>query len=239
MASEINIWRDEVQANRLPLSPWLIYCALNKTFNQVPFFTRPLQYNEQPNKEALSNVAASGLSAFNSFWAAIASFEKEPLFGLPLELSNVNLINRRGDFLRTDLFTQNIKPLLKDDQRTFRGEQLISTTSVLNKHPLRRWLKEFFEHTKQLETPLPRSESEVTDGRVQFLKNLGFAETRRRVTVADLVKALERNAPKGVPTLRYAQALLQQTTRNFPKLKELSTLKRAIAELQKHHTGSN
>jgi len=238
MADEINAWRMEVQAQRMPLSPWLVYCALNKTFNQVPFFTRPLQYSEQPTKEALSNVAASGLSAFNSFWAAVASFEKGPLFGLPLELSNVNLINRRGDFQRTDLFTQNIKPLLKDEQGSVRGEQVLSTTWALNKHPLRRWLAEFFDLTTHRETPLPIDENQVFDGRTDFLRTLGFAESRRRITVADVIKALEHKAPKGVAPLRYANALVQQISRNFPKLKELSTLKRAIDELQKRNAGS-
>jgi hypothetical protein len=81
LETEIGNWRRRSRIGRLALSPWLVYYALNKTFSQAPLFTRSMALNEQPTGERLSDFMASGLSAFNSFWAALASFEKGPLFG--------------------------------------------------------------------------------------------------------------------------------------------------------------
>ncbi|WP_146176749.1 antiviral RADAR system adenosine triphosphatase RdrA [Chromobacterium sp. Panama] len=238
LAQKINEWRREVEAHRLPLSPWLIYCALNKTFNQAPLFTRPLQYNEQPSKEALSNVVASGLSAFNSFWAAVASFEKGPLFDLPLELSNVNLLNRRGDFQRNDLFTQNIRPLLRKEHGSIRGERVISTTWALGEHPLRGLLQDFFDLAKEREEDPTTVEEDAVDGRTHFLKMLGFPKDRKRLSVAAIVKALEQSAPKGSSPARYGKSIFNQLSRRFPRLAELTVLERAIAELELRAAGT-
>ncbi|RQV29555.1 hypothetical protein DF039_00225 [Burkholderia cenocepacia] len=226
LTGAINEWRRKVEADRLPLSPWLIYCGLNKALNQAPLFTKPLKVNEQPSKEALSNVVASGLAAFNSFWAAVASFEKGPLFDLPLELSNVNLLNRRGNFLRNALFTQNISPLLTDEYGSIRGEQVISVTRALSDHPLRNLLADLFGFAKMREAE--RVEEDTIDGRTYFLRKLGLPMDLQRIRVAAVVRALERITPPRHSKARYGETLHKEISRRFPELAALSTLESAI-----------
>ena len=229
LTGAINDWRRDLDVQRLPLSPWLIYCALNKAFNQAPLFTRPLKVNEQPSKEALSDVVASGLAAFNSFWAAVASFEKGPIFDLPLELSNVNLLKRRGNFLHNALFTQNISPLLTDEFGSIRGEQVMSATRVLSEHPLRQLLEDLFEFAKTREA---EQADEADNGRTYFLKTLGLSLDRQRITVAAVVRALERITPPRHSKARYGETLYKEIARRFPNLAALSTLESAIDQLR-------
>lgn len=238
LVDDINGWRREVGAHRVSQSPWLMYCALNKTLNQVRFFTRPLQPNEQPSREALSDVVASGLSAFNSFWAALASFEKGPIFDLPLELSTVNLINRRGDFQQNNLYTQNIRPLLKEEHGMIHGEQVIPVTWTLTTHPLRKRLQDLFDFAVRREQASAASGDERLDGRAYFLATLGFPANRRRVTVADVVNVLEREKPQRMTAVRFGNMLHQKIARRFPQLPELNTLSRAIAALKNRPAGA-
>jgi hypothetical protein len=238
LVGEVNGWRREVGADRVQQSPWLMYCALNKTLNQVRFFTRPLQPNEQPSREALSDVVASGLSAFNSFWAALASFEKGPIFDLPLELSTVNLINRRGDFQQNNLYTQNIRPLLKEEHDASHGEQIVPVTWTLNTHPLRKRLQDLFDFAVRREQASVASGLEPVDGRGFFLATLRFSPKRRRVTVADVVKILERDKPQKMNAARFGDMLHQKIAQRFPQLPELNTLRRAIAALKSRPAGA-
>lgn len=239
LATSINEWRGSVHADRLPCSPWLVYCALNKAFNQSPLFIRPLGLSEQPKSESLSDVAASGLSVFNSFWAALASFEKGPLFDVGSEISSVNLLNRRGDFTRNDLFTQNIKPLIEREveDATVSGEQVISITWALEKHPLRSHLQAFFELAKEREEA-PVQELESVDGRVYLMQTLGLSTNKSRITVASIKKALQRNAPKGVSSKRFGESVLTQVARRYPDLSQLDTLRRAIYDDEEKTPGS-
>ncbi|EON17351.1 hypothetical protein C265_22981 [Cupriavidus sp. GA3-3] len=227
----INHWREKFEVRRLALSPWLVYCALNKALNQAPLFTRPLKLNEQPRKESLHDVVASGLAAFHAFWAAIASFEKGPLFDLPLELSNVNLLNRHGNFRSNNLYTQNIHPLLKDENGTVHGETVISTTWVLEKHPLRGLFTVSLDTAKQIEAEAIASTPEKTDGRTYLLGVLGLPADRSRITVPSIVKALKKNAPQNVSPARYGRSIRREMSEHYPNHPMLRPLDRAIAEL--------
>lgn len=240
LASDINEWRRSVQAERLPRSPWLIYCALNKALNQSPIFTRPLSVNEQPKAELLSDVAASGLSAFNAFWAALASFEKGPLFDLGSEISNVNLLQRRGDFTRNDLYTQNIRPLVEMGEAKTPGLQRISATWALDKHPLRLRLQELFESVKAQEDVPPKT-ADFDDARKYLLHALRLPLNTRRVTVQLIKKALLRTVPSGGNAKQSGEYLLDNMQKLFPKSNQLSTLRRAIEELgeNKSNTGKS
>jgi hypothetical protein len=233
LATALNEWRRNSHADRLTRSPWLMYCALNKAFNQSPMFIRPLGLSEQPKGELLSDVVASGLSAFNSFWSALASFEKGPLFDLSTEISNVNLLNRRGDFTRNDLFTQNIKPLIERemDDATVVGEQVISATLVLDKHPLRLHLQALFEFAKTREETIVE-ESEEIDGRTYLLRLLGLSTNLGRLSVPMVKKALQRSTPKGTSQKRFGESVLSQVSRRHPGLAQLETLRRAIDTLE-------
>lgn len=233
IVSDINDWRREAYAVRLSRSPWLVYCALNKTFNQAPLFTRPLAVGQQPSGEALSDVFASGLAAFNSFWAALASFEKGPLFDLRSEISNVNLLKRRGDFTRTDLYTLNVKPLIERvvEHGTIQGEEVISATWALQEHPLRVRLQGLFEFAREREG-LAQQESEVIDGRAFLLQALGLPMGLRRVTIASITKALVDNAPNGLSPRRFGQSVLRNVERRYPDLAQLDTLREALDRLR-------
>lgn len=233
LALSINHWRRGRSVHLLPLSPWLIYCALNKTFNQAPIFTRPLGYSEQPKKESLSDVIASGLAAFNAFWAAVASFEKGPLFGQSAEISNVNLLNRRGEFSYNNLYTQNIRPLLEPGplHASVSGESVISTTWTLQDHPLRARLQALFKHASELEES-QEDEHEGVDGREYFLQALGLPSDIARITLVAVRNALRSNAPKGMSPQRFGKHVFQNVIHLFPTLPQLDVLQRAIEELE-------
>lgn len=231
LAADINAWRRQAHVGELILSPWLIYCTLNKTFNQVPFFNRPLAVGQQPVREQVLDVLASGLSTFHAFWAALGSFEKGPLFDLPLETSNVNLLNRHGDFTRTDLFTQNVQPLIERqiDHATIQGEQVVSATWALQGHPLFVRLKAYVEREK--ERGIQKSIEAPLDGRGLLLRALGLRADMERLTVASIRKALKSIAPKGVRPDRHGERILDRISRRHRGLRELNLLRRAIVEL--------
>ncbi|AOI68437.1 antiviral RADAR system adenosine triphosphatase RdrA [Burkholderia ubonensis] len=237
LAEKLNTWRIEIEASQIARSPWLIYCALNKTFNQAPYFTRPLRLGEQPRKEAFSDVLATGLSAFNAFWAAVASFEKGPIFDLPLELSNVNLLSRDGNFYHNNLFTQNILPLLKDEDGTIRGEKVVSITHALEEHPLRKLLENCLLNAKANELAVADVESEE-DGKTYFLRTLGMSSNRQRITVPAVAKAVAALAPTPRGAAKQAKVLARQIAAQFPNLRWLSTLDNAIKQVEGKKTGA-
>ncbi|WP_442770252.1 antiviral RADAR system adenosine triphosphatase RdrA [Zoogloea ramigera] len=139
LATAIGTWRN---SNRIPyLSPWLVYNVLNKTFNQAWIFN-PRMPNNHP-KEA-DTVAWIARQAYYSVWAAFGSFEKGPLFGLPLSVATTNI----GDgqrFENSELFKLNISPFWKkgDDNDPVRkfGRETRSITYLLGEHPLREWVE--------------------------------------------------------------------------------------------------
>lgn len=235
LSQDINEWRREIGACNLALSPWFIYCALNKAFHQAPLHTRPRHAGEQPKREKLSDVIASGLSTFNSFWAAVASFEKGPIFDLSLETSNVNLVNRRGDFHYNDLYTQNIKPLLRHEHGTIHGEKVVATTWALSQHPLRDMFQQFFEYLRERDSDY-LVDDEV-DGRTYFRETLKIPSSVKRFTVASIIKSLKLNAPRGVNPARHGRSVLVELARRYPALPELSTLVRAIEECERDSEG--
>lgn len=241
IAEEIQNWRNTMQVARVPLSPWLVYCAVNKTFTQVPFFTRPRQLDEQPQSELFSDVFASGISAFNALWAAFASFEKGALFDVSTEISTVNLLNRRGDFSRNNLYTQNIKPLVERSPKraSVEGEIVISATQVLDSHPLRKYLNDIFEYASINETPIPpqRTKVKVTSpGRAFLLAKLGLPADES-ISKTKILSALKKQAPRGQSAELFGGALYKTVKARFPKLRELNTLASAIDSLnQKQQT---
>ncbi|RYH53937.1 MAG: hypothetical protein EON54_13285 [Alcaligenaceae bacterium] len=236
LASAINAWREKMDVSQLPLSPWLIYCVLNKTFNQAPMFTRPLGLSEQPKRESLSDVAASGLATFNAFWAAMASFEKGPLFGQTVEISNVNLLNRRGNFQHNNLYTQNIRPLLESEHgaEDLGSEKVISATYVLQTHPLRGLLQRLLDRAVELETTI-RKPQEHVDGRAYLLQALGLPIDKPRISMATVRNALQNNAPRGASPEKFGNSVLQNVTRRFPTLTQLDVLRRVIVELESNN----
>jgi hypothetical protein len=239
LAIEINKWRKDVTADLLPLSPWMVYGALNKTFHQTPLFNRPLKPDEPPKAEALSDIVASGLSTFNSFWAALASFEKGPLFDLPPVISNVNLVNRRGDFTRNDLYTQNIAPLADQsiEQSTVLGEQVLSTTRALKSHPIGLHLHKFFEFATVQEAT--NAKAEAVSGRSYLLRLLGLPSDTARLNTILVKSALKKNAPEGFTAKRFGVSVFTRVSKRYPEITQLAILRRAIDELTQFEPDSS
>ncbi|MCG8291282.1 antiviral RADAR system adenosine triphosphatase RdrA [Pseudomonas entomophila] len=226
----INNWRVDVSATALSRSPWLIYCALNKTFNQIPLFNRPLKLNAQPKAERLSDVAASGLSAFNAFWAAVASFEKGPLFGMGVEISTVNLLNRRGDFSQNNLFTQNIKPFLSRGKVLLQNHSVIAVTGILEHHPVRMLLQSLYDVANSRETSADAEE--LKGGRIYLLERLGLPLNIERMSSVSIKRALKVMAEENdVSPKQFGQALLADVASRYPGLPQLKLLRKAIATL--------
>jgi hypothetical protein len=231
---EIAKWRREHQIDEWVQSPWLIYCALNKTLNQSPSFNKPLSIGQQPVAEPVSVVVKSGLAAFNSFWAAIASFEKGPIFNLPMKLSNVNL-NPDKEFEYNELFLQNIRPFLGQQHinEAIGDERVVSIARALARHPLREKLNQLSDGLKQIE-PVQQKHQEKTmtarDRLVSVLKLRGNIKQLRTVT---LVKALIAQADTaGVSVLDFAKDIHELMDQYHRGDAVMRNLERAINELR-------
>lgn len=141
---EVNTWR---QQHRL-LAPhsWFIYNVMNKCFNQVGFFNNPNPRKQLPN---LRDVIAVGVQSFNSIWAAIGSFEKGEIFGLPRVIAHINMSAADRDFHKSQLYSQNIRPFLQEKNETeFFDFKTGSLSFALDSHPLRKLLDEALNATK-------------------------------------------------------------------------------------------
>lgn len=231
---EVAAWRKDQQIDQWVQSPWLIYCALNKAFNQAPSFNRPLSVGQQPTSEPISLVVESGLAAFNSFWAAIASFEKGPIFNLPMQLSNVN-INPDKDFEHNELFLQNIRPFLGRQQvdEALNEERVVSVARALAQHPLRAKLNELAAALKQAEPPRQVRQEEALPARNRLISLLKLRKDLKRLEISTLVKALiTQAAANGIAPQDFARQvydLMDSHHRGDPVMRNLE---RAINELR-------
>lgn len=208
---EIVAWRKDHRIDEWVQCPWLIYCALNKAFNQSPSFNKPLSVGQQPTTEPTSLVVESGLAAFNSFWAAIASFEKGPIFNLPMQLSNVNL-NPDKVFERNELFLQNIRPFLGRQHlnEAFDDEHVVSVARALAQHPLRAKLNELAAAVKQAEPPRQSRPETALTARDRLISVLGLRKDLKRLQVVTLVNALIARADAdGIEALDLAKKVYE------------------------------
>jgi hypothetical protein len=240
LSDQINDWRNGQAVAQLSLSPWLIYCAINKTLNQVAFFNRPRKVGGQPTRETFALAAQVGLAAFNAFWAALASFEKGPIFGLPLTLSTVNL-TLDADFKLNPLYLQNVRPMeTQAVVMSSDGDQVLSVARLLKNHPLGILLNETRRlfgrnEVQRLEQASPRAARRDAAGtpREELLSALGIRTTQSALRVASITKALLAQSPNA----KAARARGEKLSRDFadhPDIKrELQTLQRAINELPK------
>lgn len=158
LAIAIGQWRQK-NATRFR-SPWLVYNVLNKTFNQAGIFN-PRMPNHHPRDA--DTVAWVARQAYYSLWAAFGSFEKGPLFGLPLTVATTNI----GDgavFENSELFKLNIAPFWRkgDDSDPVRdfGRKTHSITYSLGEHPLREWVESLISPKKKQED-LPLADNKI------------------------------------------------------------------------------
>lgn len=233
LVGRISKWRKEYRLQELGLSPWLVYCALNKAFNQAPLFNRPLVLKQQPLPVTRKEMVDTALAAFHALWSAFASFEKGPVFGLPAVLSNVNLTTS-GNFERNELFLQNILPLLKSGKRhSIRDESVLSVTRVLDDHPLRIVLRTLQATTAELERTTSVSELQRSEGRAYLLELLGLDADTGRLTVAKIVSVLTDIAGReGRSAVDIGNDIREKVRSTYSsELDQLRTLERAIERL--------
>ena len=232
--SEIVAWRKDHQIDEWVQSPWLVYCALNKTFNQSPSFNKPLSVGQQPTTESTSLVLESSLAAFNSFWAAIASFEKGPTFNLPMRLSNVNL-NPDKEFERNELFLQNIRPFLGREHivEAFDDERVVSVARAMAHHPLRVKLNKLTDLVKRTEPPLQSRTKKDLTARDRLISILGLRKDLKQIRVATLVNALVARADAdGIKALDLANQVYELMDQNHRGDAVIRSLESAIKELR-------
>ena len=231
LADQINLWREQHSVVQLALSPWLIYCAMNKTLNQATFFNRPGVVGTTARRATWHDAFDLALASFNAFWAACASFEKGPNFGLPVVLSNVNL-TIAGDFERNNLYLQNVSPLVSQAViKAAEGDQVLSVTQLLATHPLRELIKKVRDqHPKaesvghSVQTPEGKSKSEM-------LEALGLRSDMTQLRLATIVKALLRLEPDAERAKKRGNMLLKKFSQTPDLQREVRTLERAIKHL--------
>jgi hypothetical protein len=134
LVKDINDWRRSLGLERFRPSPWLIYNALNKTLGQARFFNAPS--GDPLRVPPAIFVAETARMTFDCFVAAVGSFEKGPLFGLPPVVSTIN-VSRTEHFAKSTLFLQNIAPFWGGGRDNF-GRATRSVTHALGSHPIRR-----------------------------------------------------------------------------------------------------
>jgi hypothetical protein len=148
LAVRINAWRaTHGLAGHVP-SPWFFYNVMNKVFNQAAIFNAPQARSSNPDSKALDYLARLAPKVFNSIWAAIGSFEKGPLFGLPPIIAQVN-VGEGKVFRSSELYTRNIAPFVgaRTEADAF-GRTTRAYTYMMADHPLR-------ELVLALDTPAP------------------------------------------------------------------------------------
>lgn len=143
LAASIGEWREVHNLSRIRFSPWLVYNAFNKVFNQAQLFNRGQRIDSVDTYA--STIYQIGLHAFYTIWSAFGSFEKGPLFGLPAIISTVNL-DKTSNFEKNALFRQNVMPFFsetRDDKSSVSayGMSMRAATYFLGSHPVRAWLE--------------------------------------------------------------------------------------------------
>lgn len=156
LADRINAWRQRhALAGHVP-APWFFYNVMNKLFNQAAIFNAPQARSSNPDSKALDYLARLAPKVFNSVWAAIGSFEKGPLFGLPPIIAQVN-VGEGKLFRSSELYSRNIAPFVgaRTEAGAF-GRTTRAYTYMMADHPLR-------ELVQALDAPtLPADGSPVT-----------------------------------------------------------------------------
>ncbi|MDP1871204.1 MAG: antiviral RADAR system adenosine triphosphatase RdrA [Gallionella sp.] len=162
LALDIAAWRNTHNLKTQMPAPWFFYNVMNKVFNQVAIFNRPQSATSNPDSNVFQYLAALAPKVFNSIWAAIGSFEKGEIFGLPAVIAQVNVGDGKK-FQKSELFTRNISPFVGNstDADKF-GKATGAYTYMMATHPLRNLLQDLrvpVKATAKLEDILPTSDS--------------------------------------------------------------------------------
>jgi hypothetical protein len=137
LAEDIAAWRGRHGIEHHVPAPWFFYNVMNKVFNQAAVFNAARALGSNPDTNGQAYLSRLAPNIFNGIWAAIGSFEKGEMFGLPPIIAQVNV----GDgkmFQNNDLFRQNIAPFLgKRTGADKFGQVTGSYTRMMADHPLR------------------------------------------------------------------------------------------------------
>lgn len=233
LADAINSWRKKSSVAQLALSPWLLYCAMNKTLNQATFFNRPGVVKTTARRATWREAFDLALATFNAFWAACASFEKGPNFGLPLVLSNVNL-TVSADFERNNLYMQNVSPLVTQAViRAAEGDQVLSVTKLLATHPLRDLIKQTRDQHPRPDAVGHSVRILEKSARARLLDALGLPPDTAQLRAASITNALRRLEPDIDKAQKHGKTLLNRFLAEPSLSKEIRTLERAVNDLSK------
>lgn len=224
LVSDIRNWRKDNDVEQLALSPWLIYCAINKTLNQTALF-----YPSGTKLGRWREATDFALATFNAFWAACASFEKGPVFGLSRVLSNVNL-SPTADFEKNPLYLQNVMPLLSDAAMVTSpgGDRVLSVTRLLKNHPLRKLIK-FVRDQRPEPAVIGHSARNRDKGpKAQLFSALQLRSDMVQLREVTIVNALLRMHPDPARARRHGLVLLKKFAETPGLTRELRTLERAV-----------
>ncbi|MEZ8914076.1 antiviral RADAR system adenosine triphosphatase RdrA [Vibrio lentus] len=191
LSDEIKEWRQNHKLELFRLSPWLVYKVFNKVFSQMTHFPDIGKKNDEAYMKASLDLLAL---TFNSTWAAFASFEKGPLFGLPVKVATTNINPdsskefQANAHFKTNIspFTPQLEPLLnlrkqqkegvdgansEAKARDAFGRCTNTVTHMLADHPLRKWINDILgSHKEKLDEPvqLNAPQNEVAVNRTRY-----------------------------------------------------------------------
>ncbi|EPC1318981.1 antiviral RADAR system adenosine triphosphatase RdrA [Vibrio alginolyticus] len=173
LADDIAKWRERHGIKDLRVSPWLVYKVFNKLFTQLNLFVPSIDKADNAYQKVSFDLMDF---TFNASWAAFASFEKGPLFGLPVTVATTNITSDSSvDFESNQHFTSNISPftprltpllnLVNKDSaskeaqaRQLFGQATKTVTHVLADHPIRLWISEVLNENKSDKPSVESSE---------------------------------------------------------------------------------
>jgi len=229
-AENINQWRNNQSVDQLALSPWLTYCAINKTLNQATFFNSPGKIGTTARRATWRDAFDLALATFNAFWAAYASFEKGPIFGQPIVLSNINL-TISGDFEKNNLYMQNVLPMLSSAiTKTAEGDTVLSVTRLLATHPLHELIKSVRNRYPKEEVSVRLVQIKRNLPREELLKALDMVGVSR-FSVPAVVAALRKLEPDVDLAKQLGNRIYNKFSSQEILEKELKTLEKAISSM--------
>jgi hypothetical protein len=174
LAGEIAAWRERHALAGHSPAPWFFYNVMNKVFNQAAIFNAPPPRGGNPDKNGQAYLAKLSPKIFNSIWAAIGSFEKGELFGLPPIIAQVNVGDGKT-FRNSELYTRNIAPFVgsRTEADAF-GRLTRSYTHMMADHPLRLLMETPAEFATAMDNPgevaaKPRRERDLSSPLLEYL----------------------------------------------------------------------
>ncbi|HBC3831326.1 TPA: hypothetical protein KD864_004651 [Vibrio parahaemolyticus] len=250
LADDITKWRERHNIDELRVSPWLVYKVFNKLFTQLNFTKETFEKKRESDYQLISLDLIN--FTFNTTWAAFASFEKGPLFGLPVDVATTNIgTESSATFESNQHYTKNIspftprlKPLLnlvdKNEgsaearARKFFGQATNTVTHVLADHPIRLWIAEILgklEQGKPVESRIENNDNqeELPPKYTTFLKQNHGLVLPAGLNVDKYVKAI-LSEDEGIDTWT---RVFNDTPEKYHKSSNYKTLSSAIEKIKK------